>query len=154
MAGGDGDGNSRWQGGRQRQRPWLMATQQRGRRRSRRQTQRQWPTATAMVNGNGDGDEVGNNNGDGDGDCNGDGHGKGDDDEGRVASSCASDVQCYGRGDTLPPPPWTQRKVHSPALCHGGDTAKSFSSLSRGRVPDSSPWIVFLFIIYNYCSVY
>ncbi len=57
-------------------------------------------------------------------------------------------------GDTLPSPPWTQRKVHSPVLRHGGDTAKSVSSLSRGRVPDSSPWIAFLFIVYNYCSVY
>ncbi len=28
-------------------------------------------------------------------------------------------------------------------LCHGGDTAKSVRSLSRGRVPHSSPWIVF-----------
>ncbi len=92
-----------------------------------------------MGNGNGDGDGVGNDNGDGDGDCNGNGHGEGDDNEGRVASSCAGNVQCYGRGDTLPPPPWTQRKVHSPSLRHGGDTAKSVSSLSRGRVPDSSP---------------
>jgi hypothetical protein len=50
--------------------------------------------------------------------------------------------------------PWTQRKVHSPALHHGGDTAKSVCSLSRGRVPDSSPWIVLLFIFYNNCSVY
>ncbi len=39
--------------------------------------------------------------------------------------------------------PHGHRKVHSPALRHGGDTAKSISSLSRGRVPDSSPWIVF-----------
>jgi hypothetical protein len=96
----------------------------------------------AMGNGNGDGDGVDNNDGDGNGDRNGDGHGKGDDDKGRVASSCAGNVQRYGRGNTLPPPPWTQRKVHSPALRHGGDTAKSVSSLSRGRVPDSSPWIV------------
>jgi hypothetical protein len=96
-----------------------------------------------MGKGNGNGDEVGNNDGDGNSDCNGNGHGKGDDDKGRVASSCASDVQRYGRGDTLPPLPWTQRKVHSPALRHGGDTAKCVSSLSRGRVPDSSPWIVF-----------
>jgi hypothetical protein len=65
--------------------------------------------------GNGNGDGVGNNNRDGDGNCNGHGHGKGDDEEGRVASSCAGDVQPYGRGNTLPPPPWTQRKVHSPA---------------------------------------
>ncbi len=102
----------------------------------------------AMGNGNGDGDGVGNNNGDGDGNRNGNDHGEGDDDKGRVASSCAGDVQRYGRGDTLPPPSWTQRKVHSPALRHGGDTAKS------GRVPDSSPWILFLFIFYNLCSVY
>ncbi len=107
-----------------------------------------------MGNGNSNGDGVGNDDGDGDGNRNGDGHGEGDDDKGRVATSCASNVQRYGWGDTLPQPPWTQRKVHSPALSHGGDTAKSVSSLSRGRVPDSSPWIVFLFIIYNYCSVY
>ncbi len=96
---------------------------------------------------NGNGDGVGDNNRDGDGDCNGNGHGKGDDDEGRVASSCASNVQHYGRGDTLPPPPGTQRKVHSPALHHGGDTAKSVTSLSRGRIPDSSPWILFVYYL-------
>jgi hypothetical protein len=105
-----------------------------------------------MGNGNGDGDGVGDDDGDGNGDRNGDSHGKGDDDKGRVASSCAGNVQRYGRGDTLPPPPWTQRKVHS--LRHGGDTAKSVSSLSRAGVPDSSPWILFLFFIYNYYSVY
>ncbi len=110
--------------------------------------------ATAMGNSNGDGDGVSNDNRDGNGDCNGDGHCKCDDDEGWVAISGASNVQRYGRGDTLPPPPWTQRKVHSPALRHGGDTDESVSSLSRGKVPDSSPWIVFLFIIYNYCSAY
>ncbi len=96
-----------------------------------------------MGNSNSNGDGVGNDDGDGNGDCNGDGHGKGKDDKGRVASSCAGNVQCYGRGDTLPPPPWIKRKVHSPALPHGGDTAKSVCSLSRGRVPDSSPWILF-----------
>jgi hypothetical protein len=107
-----------------------------------------------MGNSNVNGDGVGNNNGDGNGDCNGNGCVKGKNDKGRVASSCAGNVQPYGRGDTLPPPPWTQRKVHSPALRHGGDTAKSVSSLSRGRVLDSSPWILFLLIIYNCCSVY
>ncbi len=84
-------------------------------------------------NGNGNGDGVGNDNGDGDWDCNGDGHGEGDNHKGRVASSCAGIVQCYGRGNTLPPPPWTQRKVHSPALCHGGDTAMSVSSPFKGE---------------------
>ncbi len=83
-----------------------------------------------MGNGNGNVDKVGNNDGDGNGDHNGNGHSKGDDDKGRVVSSCAGDVQRYGRDDTLPPPPWTQRKVHSPVLRHGGDTAKSVSSLS------------------------
>jgi hypothetical protein len=77
-------------------------------------------------NGNGDGD------GDGNGDCNVNVHGNGDNDKGRVASSCAGSVQHCDRGNTLPPPPWTQRKVHSPALHHGGDTAKSVCSLSRG----------------------
>jgi hypothetical protein len=98
-------------------------------------------------NGNGDGNGnevgVGNGNGDGDGDGNGNGHGKGDHYKGRAASSCGGDVQLFWRGDTLPPPPWTQRKVHSPVLRHGGDTAKSVCSPSRGRVPDSSPWILF-----------
>ncbi len=32
--------------------------------------------------------------------------------------------------------------------------AKSVCSLSRGRIPDSSPWILVLFIICNYCSAY
>jgi hypothetical protein len=113
-----------------------------------------WPAATAMGGGDGNGDGVCNGDGDGDGNCNGDSHGKSNNDKGRVASSCASNVQHCGRGDTLPPPSWTQRKVHSPALRHGGDTAKSVSSLSRGRVPDSSPWILFLFTIYNNCSAY
>jgi hypothetical protein len=116
-----------------------------------RRPQWQWPMATAMVmsdcngngNGNGDGNGVSNGNGDGDGDGNGDGHGEGGHYKGRVASSCGGDVQPFWRGDTLPPPPWTQRKVHSPMLHHGGDTAKSVCSPSRGRVPGSSPWIFF-----------
>ncbi len=98
----------------------------------------------AMGDGNGDGNSNGNKDGnsngvgdgdrDGNGNCNDNGHGKGNHYKRRVASSCAGDVQ---------PPPWTQRKVHSPALHHGDDTAKSVCSPSRGRVPDSSPWIVF-----------
>ncbi len=116
--------------------------------------QRQWLTVMAMGDGNGGGNRVGNGNGDGNGDCNGNSHGKGNNDKGRVASSCASNVQRCGWGNTLPSPPWTQRKVYSPALHHGGDTAKSVCSLSRGMVPDSLPWILFLFIIYNLCLVY
>ncbi len=75
-------------------------------------------TATAMGNcdGNGDGDGnsngVGNGNGDGNGNGNGNGHGKGDHYKGRVASLCGGNVQCFWRGNTLPPPPWTQMKVH------------------------------------------
>jgi hypothetical protein len=98
-------------------------------------------TATVMADGNANGD------------CNGNGHGEGNNDKGSVASSCAGNVQHCERGVTLPPPPWTQRKVHSPVLHHGGDTAKNVFSLSRRRIPDSLPWILFLFIIYNYCSV-
>jgi hypothetical protein len=37
--------------------------------------------------------------------------------------------------------------MHSPALHNGGDAAKSFCSLSRGRVPDSSPWIDFFYFL-------
>ncbi len=91
------------------------------------------------VDRNGNGDGVGN--GDGNSNRNGDVHGNSNNDNGRVASSCAGNVQHCGRGNALPPPPWTQRKVYSPALHHGGDTTKSVCSLSRGRVPDSSPWI-------------
>ncbi len=98
------------------------------------------------VNSNGNEDSNGDGNRDGNGNRNGNGHGDGNNDERRLASSCAGNVQRCGRGNTLPPPPWTQRKVHSPALHHGGDTAKSVCCLSRGRVPDSSTWIVLLFI--------
>ncbi len=57
-------------------------------------------------------------------------------------------------GQHLASTPMDTKESDSPALRHGGDTAKSVCSLSRGRVPDSSPWIVFLYIFYNYCSVY
>jgi hypothetical protein len=88
-----------------------------------------WLTATAMGGGDSDGNGVGDSDGDGKDNCNGDGHGKGNHYKGRIASSCGGDVQHCGRGNTLPPPPWTQRKVHSPALRHGGNTAKSVCSL-------------------------
>jgi hypothetical protein len=94
-------------------------------------------------NSNRDRDRDGNGDGDGDGNHNGNGHGNSNNGKGRVVSSCASNVQHCDRGNTLPPPPWTQRKVHLPALHHGGDTANSACSLSRGRFRDSSPWIVF-----------
>ncbi len=58
-----------------------------------------------MSNCDSNGDGVGNGNvvgvGDGDGKGKGDGHGKGDH-EGRVASSCGGNVQCFWMGDTLP----------------------------------------------------
>jgi hypothetical protein len=40
-----------------------------------------------------------------------------------------------------------QRSVHSPALHHGGDAAKSVCSHSRGKVPISSPWIVYFYFL-------
>ncbi len=150
MANGEGNGNGNgWQ---QRKRD--------GGSDGWRQLQQQWPMATVMAicygninsNGNTDGDGSGDN--DGNSNRNDNSHGSGNNDKGRIVSSCASNMQHCGRGNTLPPPPWMQRKVHSPALHHGGDTAKSVCSLSRGRVPDSSLWIVFLFIFYNCCSVY
>jgi hypothetical protein len=56
-------------------------------------------------NGYGNGDRVGDGNGDGNGNGNGDSHGEGNHYKGRVASSCGGNVQCFWRGDTLPPPP-------------------------------------------------
>ncbi len=102
----------------------------------------QWPTATAMAIGYRDVDSNGDidGNGDSDSNCNGKGQFDGNN------SSCAGNVQRCGRGNTLPPPPWTQRKVHSPALRHGGSTAKSVCSLWKGRVPDSLPRLIFLYI--------
>ncbi len=107
------------------------------------QRQRQHPIGDCNGDSNGDGKGDGVGDGDGDGDGIDNGHGKGNHYKRRVASSCGGNVQRFWMGDTLPPPPWTQRKVHSPALHHGGDTAKSVCSPSRGRVPDSSPWTVF-----------
>ncbi len=48
-----------------------------------------------------DGD--GNGDGDGDGNCNGNLHSDGNNDKGRVASSCASNVQHCGRGNASTP---------------------------------------------------
>ncbi len=81
---------------------------------------------------NSDGDRVGNGNGDGNGNGNGNGHGEGNYYKGRVASSCGGNVQRFWRGDTMPPPPWTQRKVHSPALCHGVTLLRVFAPLQGG----------------------
>ncbi len=50
-------------------------------------------------------------------------------------------------GQHLASTPMDTRKVHSPALHHGGDTAESVCSPSRGRVPDSSPCIVFVYFL-------
>ncbi len=67
--------------------------------------------ATAIGYGNVNSDSDGDVDGDGDGDGNRNGNGQGDgnNDEGRVASSCTGNVQRCGRGDTLSPPPWTQK---------------------------------------------
>ncbi len=89
MVDGDRNGNGR----RQRRWRWGIATAT--------------ATATAMVTA------IGNSDGDDDGDRNDNSHGKGDHYKGRVASSCGGNVQCFWRGDTLPPPPFTQRKVHA-----------------------------------------
>jgi hypothetical protein len=98
--------------------------------------------ATAMAMGNSEG----NGNRDGDSDGNGDANGKGDSDDDsncnsygdsnndkeRVASSFAGDVQCCGRGNTLPPSPWTQRSVHLPALHHGVTLQRVFAPFQGG----------------------
>jgi hypothetical protein len=108
-------------------------------------------TALAIGYGKVDSDSNGdsNGNGDGNGNRNGDGHGHGDgnNDKGRLAFSCAGNVQHCGRGNMLPPPPWTQRKVHSPALRHGGDTAKSACSLPRGTFLPAHHGLFFVYFL-------
>ena len=62
-------------------------------------------TATAMSDcdndGDGNGDRVGNGDGDGNGNGNGNSHGKGNHYKGRVASSCAGNVQHFLEGRHL-----------------------------------------------------
>ncbi len=53
------------------------------------------------------------------------------------------------QGRHLASPPWAKRSVYCPALCHLGATARSVCSISRGRDPESSPWIAF-FCFFNY----
>jgi hypothetical protein len=100
-----------------------------------------------MSNGNGGGDGVGDNNGDGNCDCNGNGHGKGDDDKGRVASSCAGNVRRYGRGDTLPLPPWTQRKVHSPRCVMGVTLLRVFPPFQWGGFLTAQHGLFFVYYL-------
>jgi hypothetical protein len=76
------------------------------------------PMATVMGGSNGDGNGVSDGDGDGDGNGNGDGHGKGDHCKGRVASSCAGNVQPCGRGNTLPPTPCLHPHGHKGKCIH------------------------------------
>jgi hypothetical protein len=99
--------------------------------------------AMGDCNGNGNGD----GNRDGNGDGNGDGHGKGNHYKERIASSCAGNVQHFWRGDSLPLPPWTQRKVHSPALHHEGDTAKSVAPLQGGGFLTAHHGLFFVYFL-------
>jgi hypothetical protein len=116
----------------------------------------QWPMAAATAMGNCDGDGDGDGNGvgvgDGDGDGKGDGHGKGDH-EGRVASSCGGNVQRFWTGDTLPPPTWTWGKFIHQHCIMGVTLQRVFAPLQGGRFLTAHHGL-FLFIIYNYCSVY
>ncbi len=56
-----------------------------------------------------------------------------------VAAMC---VAFRGATPCLHPHGHKQKCMH-----HGGDSAKSVCSPSRGRVPDSSPWIVFVYYL-------
>jgi hypothetical protein len=106
--------------------------------------------ATVMCNGNsnGNGNRDGEGDRDGDGNCNDNGHSKGNNDKGRVAYSCAGNVQCCGRGNTLPTPPWTQRKVHSPALHHGGDLQRVFAPFKwRGFLTAHHELLLYFFFL-------
>ncbi len=47
----------------------------------------------------------------------------------------------------------TGKCIHQHCIM-GVTLLRVFAPLQGGGVPDSSPWIVFIFIFYNYCSVY
>jgi hypothetical protein len=86
--------------------------------------------------GNGNGNRVsdGNrvSNGDGNGNVNGNSHSKGNHYKGRVASSCDGNVQHFGRGNTLPLPPWTQGKCIHQRCIMRGTLLRVFAPLQRG----------------------
>jgi hypothetical protein len=108
-------------------------------------------TATATAIGYGDLNSNGDGNGDGNGDSNGNRngnvHGDGNNYKGRVASSCAGNVQHCGRGNTLPPLPSTQKKVHSPVLCHGGDTLRVFAFFQGGGFLTAHLGLLFVYFL-------
>jgi hypothetical protein len=91
---------------------------------------------TAAVIGYGNGNSSGNRDGDGnsegDGDCNGKGPVNSNNDKGRVASSFAKNVQRCGRGNTLPLPPWTQRKVIHQCCVMGVKLLRVFAPVQGG----------------------
>jgi hypothetical protein len=124
MANGKGNGNGNGDGRQQHNRDSGGIGQ--------RRPQRQWPMATAMGNSNGNGNGVGDDVGEGDGDRNCNGHGQGNGDKSRIASSCAGNVQHYGRSNTLPPPPWTQRKVIHQCCFMGVTLLRVFAPFQGG----------------------
>ncbi len=113
--------------------------------------QQQWPTGTAMAIGYGDvdsnGDWVSDGNGDGSGDCNGNGHTVGNNDKGRVASLCASNVQCCGRGNTFPPPLWTQQKCIHQRWIMGVTLLKVFAPFQGGGFLTTHHGLYFVYFL-------
>ncbi len=110
--------------------------------------------ATAMGDGNGNGNGVGNGDVDGNGNRIGNGHGKGNHYKGRVASSCAGNVQRCGMGDTLPPPHGCKGKCIHERCFMGVTLLRVFDPLQGGGFLTAHHGLFFLFIFYNYCSVY
>jgi hypothetical protein len=120
-------------------------------------------TAMAMANGNGDGDGHCDGNGNGDGDSNGNGVGDGDGDGkddgngndhgkgghyiGRVASSCAGNVQHFWTGDTLPPPPWTQGKCIHQRCIMGVTLLGVFAPLQGGGFLTAHHGLFFVYFL-------
>jgi hypothetical protein len=95
-------------------------------------------------NSKGDGNGVGDGDGDGNGDGNGNGHGKGDHYKGRVASSCGGDVQCFWRGATPCLHPLGHKQK---CMRHGGGTAKSVCSPSRGGFLTAHHVLFFVYLL-------
>ncbi len=102
----------------------------------------------AMGNSDSNGIGVGNGNGDGNGSCNGNVHSKGGNDKGRVASSCASNVQRCGRVH-----PHGHKGVCICQRCIMGVTLQRlFAPFQGGGFLTAHHGLYFIF--YKCCSVY
>ncbi len=73
--------------------------------------------------------------------------------QGRVSSSCASDVQRCGRGNALSPPTGHKKVCIAQCCAMGVPLQRVFAPFQGGGILRSHHGLFFLYF-YNYCSVY